>query len=72
MSVADTPMRADARRIAQRTSRSSVDALYVVDPLVGLLEWFDRKLAVGGELDGISTVAVVMRPPEGVCQAALA
>jgi transposase len=25
---------------------------------------FDRKLAVGGELDGISTVEVAMRPPE--------
>ena len=28
------------------------------------LELFDRKLAVGGELDGISTVEVAMRPPE--------
>ena len=32
--------------------------------LVGLLETFDRKLAVGGEDGGISTVEVVMRPPE--------
>ena len=30
---------------------------------MGLLELFDRKLAVGGELDGISTVEVAMRPP---------
>jgi transposase len=31
---------------------------------VGFLGLFDRKLAVGGELDGISTLEVVMRPAE--------
>jgi transposase len=31
---------------------------------VGLLGLFDRKLAVGGELGCISTLEVVMRPPE--------
>jgi transposase len=31
---------------------------------VGLLERFDRKLAVGGEWGCISTLEVVMRPPE--------
>ena len=31
---------------------------------MGLFELFDRKLAVGGELDGISTLEVVMRPAE--------
>jgi hypothetical protein len=36
----------------------------VADPLVGLLELFDRKLAVGGGLDGTSTLEVVMRRPE--------
>jgi hypothetical protein len=31
---------------------------------VGLLGRFDRKLVVGGELGGISTLEVVMRSPE--------
>ncbi|HEY0361794.1 MAG TPA: hypothetical protein VGC83_05895, partial [Solirubrobacteraceae bacterium] len=31
---------------------------------MGLLQRFDRKLAVGGEWGRISTVEVVVRPPE--------